>query len=111
MAHHLQENPDLCFVAADDSDQVVGFALGASTYEILADTGHLEWVAVAPSRRGEGIARRLLDTAVDAFRRVGRRQDVADASSDNAASRALFARAGWHEGISVTFFVRDLDEG
>jgi regulator of replication initiation timing len=44
VAHHPQENPDLCFVAVDDSDQGVGFALGASTYEILADTGHLEWV-------------------------------------------------------------------
>ena len=31
-------------------------SLGAESYEILEDTGHLEWVAVAPEHRRDGLA-------------------------------------------------------
>jgi ribosomal protein S18 acetylase RimI-like enzyme len=107
VADHVEGSPGLCFVADDDGD-VVGFALGAESYEVLEDTGHLEWVAVAPSHRRQGIASRLLATAVDAFRELGKSAVVADVASTNAASHALAAGAGFTEGISVTFFTRRL---
>jgi L-amino acid N-acyltransferase YncA len=43
------------------------------------------------------------------LRARGRKEVVADVSSANEASRVLFARAGFDEGISVTFFTRRLD--
>ena len=95
-------------VETEAGGEVVGFALGAETYEVLEDVGHLEWLAVAPSHRGAGLATRLIGAVVEALAARGRTEVVADVSSANAASRGLFARAGFEEGISVTFFRRPL---
>lgn len=108
VADHFETQTELCFVA-DDGGEVVGFALGAESFEIIEDTGHLEWIAVAPEHRREGLAVRLIDTFVEALRARGRKQVVADVSSANQVARVLFARAGFEEGISVTFFTRRLD--
>jgi ribosomal protein S18 acetylase RimI-like enzyme len=107
VADHIEGSPHLCFVAEADGE-VVGFALGAPSYEILENTGHLEWVAVDTEHRRDGLATQLIEAVVDALRAPGRQDVVADVSSANEASRTLFARAGFHEGISVTFFTRRL---
>jgi len=107
VADHVESHPGLCFVAEAEG-AVVGFVLGADTYEILEDTGHLEWLAVAPEQRREGLAARLIETFVEALRATGRKEVVADVSTANEASRAVFARAGWTQGISVTFFTKQL---
>jgi ribosomal protein S18 acetylase RimI-like enzyme len=109
VAEHLETEPDLSFVAIAD-DVVVGFVLGADTYEILGDTGHLEWVAVAPEQRGDGLGVRLIETFVEVLRSRGRREVVADVSSTNETSRAVFERAGFDAGIEITFFKRRLDD-
>ena len=105
VADHIEGHPDLCFAAEIDGE-VVGFLLGADSYEILQDTGHLEWIAVAPEHRLGGLATRLIETFLEALWATGRKEVVADVSSGNEASRALFARTGWSEGISVTFFTK-----
>jgi ribosomal protein S18 acetylase RimI-like enzyme len=107
VADHVEGSPELCFVA-EAAGEVVGFALGAPSYEILKDTGHLEWVAVDSEYRRTGLATQLIDAVVSALRALGRQDVVADVSSANEASRTLFARAGFDEGISVTFFTRRL---
>jgi ribosomal protein S18 acetylase RimI-like enzyme len=107
VADHFEGSPDLCFVA-DSDGAVVGFALAAPSYEILENTGHLEWVAVAPEHRQSGLATQLIEAVVDRLRARGRQDVVADVSSANEASRGLFRRAGFDEGISVTFFTRRL---
>lgn len=107
VADHLESWPELCLVA-DDGGEVVGFALASPSYEILEDTGHLEWVAVAPERRRNGLAVQLIEAVVDELRRRGCAAVVADVSSENAASRTLFRRTGFDEGISITFFTRPL---
>jgi ribosomal protein S18 acetylase RimI-like enzyme len=107
VADHLERAEGLCFVA-EAGGEIVGFALAAPSYEILEDTGHLEWLAVAPEHRRNGIAMRLIETVVEALRARGCRDVVADVSSANEASRSLFGRAGFEEGISVTFFTRRL---
>jgi len=108
VADHLERNPGVCFVAEGDG-RVVGFALGDETFELIEDTGHLEWVAVAPEYRRQGVAARLIERAVEAFREAGKKRVVADIASGNEASRAMAARTGFTEGISVTYFVKDLD--
>ena len=107
VAEHLETEPGLCFVA-DGEDQIVGFVLGAESYEVLEDTGHLEWVAVAPSARGRGIATDLIAVIVEELRRRGRprssptspvqtprrqRSSAAPASRRASPSRSL--RAAW----------------
>jgi ribosomal protein S18 acetylase RimI-like enzyme len=108
VADHIETEPDLSFVAVDEG-KVVGFVLGAKSYEILQDTGHLEWVAVAPEHRGDGLGGRLIEAFVGALRSHGPSDVVADVSSVNDASQALFRRAGFAEGIGITFFTRRLD--
>jgi ribosomal protein S18 acetylase RimI-like enzyme len=108
VADHLERCPDACFVAEADGE-VVGFALGDETFELIEDTAHLEWIAVTPEWRRQGIAARLIDRAVEAFRAAGRKRVVTDIASGNAASRAMAARTGFTEGISVTYFVKDLE--
>ena len=106
VAHHVEANPGLCYVA--DDGKVIGFTLGEASYEVLENTGHLEWVAVAPEYRHRGIASQLIETMVRAFQELGKARVVADVSSDNGASRALARKLGFSEGISVTFFVKEL---
>ncbi len=107
VADHLETSPDLCFVAESDGN-VVGFALAAPSYEILESTGHLEWVAVVPEQRRAGLAMQLIDAVVERLRSLGCVDVVADVSSSNEASSAVFRRAGFEKGISITFFTRRL---
>jgi ribosomal protein S18 acetylase RimI-like enzyme len=107
VADHLQQNPGLCFVAEADG-AIAGFALADETFELIEDTGHLEWVAVAPEFRRRGVASRLINAAADALRAAGKQRVVADIASDNPASRTMAARLGFTEGISVTYFQKEL---
>jgi ribosomal protein S18 acetylase RimI-like enzyme len=107
VAEHFETSPDLCLVA-DGGGAVVGFALAAPSYELFENTGHLEWVAVAPQERRNGLAAKLIEAIVDRLRERGCSDVVADVSSANETSRTVFRRAGFEEGISVTFFTRRL---
>jgi len=107
VADHLEGNPGLCFVA-DDDGRVVGFLLGDERFEILDDTAHLEWIAVDEAYRRQGLAQRLLSEAVAAVEHLGKRAVVADVASDNPYSRGLFAKVGFEEGLSVTYFTKHL---
>jgi len=108
VAHHLETSPHLCYVAEDDNRQVVGFALGEEDFVMLENTGYLEWVAVAPEYRRQGIASQLVETLLRVYQRLGKSRVVSDISSTNAASRRLVRKLGFTEGISLTFFVKEL---
>ena len=99
--------PRLCLVAEADG-RVVGFMLGDETFEFIEDTAHIEWIAVDDEYRRHGIARRLLQEAVGAVERLGKRAVVADIASDNPYSRGLAEKLGFSEGLSVTYFTKRL---
>jgi ribosomal protein S18 acetylase RimI-like enzyme len=107
VADHLQGNSGLCFVAEADG-VIVGFALADATFELIENTGHLEWLAIASSFRRRGLATQLIGVITDALKDAGKARVVADIASDNPASRAMAARAGFTEGISVTYFEKEL---
>jgi ribosomal protein S18 acetylase RimI-like enzyme len=107
VADHLQNHPALCYVAEADG-QVVGFVLGSDTFEIIEDTGHIEWVAVAPEARRQGLASRLLQTLVDEIAKMGRSSVVTDIAADNPYSRGLARKLGFSEGLTVTYFTKEL---
>ena len=107
VADHLETNPALCFVAEADG-RVVGLLLGDESFEIIADTAHLEWIAVDEGYRRRGIAQRLLEEGVAAAARLGKRAVVADIAADNRYSRSLARKLGFEEGLSVTYFTKRL---
>src|SRR3954469_13564348 len=96
VADHLGTSPELCLVAEQDA-AVVGFVLGAPEYESIRHTGHLEWLAVGSEARGRGVATQLVESILAVYRSIGQVRVVADVSSDNRASRALFAKLGFGE--------------
>jgi ribosomal-protein-alanine N-acetyltransferase len=99
--------PDLCWVA-ERGGRVVAFALGAARYETLADTGRLQFVATAPELRRRGLASALIARVVAAYRARGTARVVMDVARGHPAAPGLAARAGFREGVTVTFLVRPL---
>src|SRR2546423_8450396 len=88
VAYHLEHQPKLCYVIEDEGE-VVGFALGEESYEVLENTGHLEWVAVAPEYRRQGLASRLMEMLLQVYQSLGKSQVVADISRPNPAYKGM----------------------
>ena len=65
-------------------------------------------MAVAPEYRRQGLGSRLLNQLVDKARELGCVSVVADIASENAYSRAMAQKLGFAEGISVTYFMKQL---
>jgi ribosomal protein S18 acetylase RimI-like enzyme len=75
---------------------------------------YLEELYVAPSLRGQGIGRALLQAAMDTARNEGATQMELGTSEDDAAARALYAslgftnREGRPDGPVMLFYEREL---
>ena len=75
---------------------------------------HLEELYVAPERRGHGLGRALLETAMDAARETGAaRMDLGTSVADTAAlalyeSAGFTNREGGPDGPSMLYYERDL---
>lgn len=96
--HHL--------VVALLDGQVVGMASGV--HYVHPDKPPELWVnevGVTPSRRRQGIGRKLLAALFDRGRSLGCREAWLGTEEDNAAARRLYAAAGGHEEpmVYVTF--------
>lgn len=62
----LKRNPDTCFVAENDSGQIIGaIMVGAD-----GRRGYIYHTAVSPDCRRQGIARRLVETVLEALKRL-----------------------------------------
>jgi [ribosomal protein S18]-alanine N-acetyltransferase len=74
-------------------DMMIGFILSrmaAGEAEILS-------IAIAPARRGRGLARPLLDLHLRRLAGLGVRAVFLEVDAHNAPARALYRRAGFHE--------------
>jgi ribosomal-protein-alanine N-acetyltransferase len=75
--------------------------LAAGEAEILS-------VAVAPARRGHGLARKLLDLHLRRLAGLGAAAVFLEVDEDNAPARRLYARAGFREvGRRPAYYARD----
>jgi ribosomal-protein-alanine N-acetyltransferase len=72
-------------------DMAIGFVLARD----LGDECEILSLGVVPESRRRGIARALLRAAIDEAGRQGRPSVVLEVAADNAAARALYARAGF----------------
>ena len=62
---------------------------------LVPGVGYVYYIAVAAAHRREGLGGRLLDDALERFRREGLRIVYAAAEEDNAASISLFRSRGF----------------
>jgi ribosomal protein S18 acetylase RimI-like enzyme len=71
--------------------------------------GRLYSLAVAPSHRGCGYGRLLLQWCLDALRRAGAYSVVLEVAPDNAPALRLYASAGFHRVAFLTdYYARGL---
>lgn len=77
----------LCFLLTEAQ----GFLLG----RVIADEAELLTVAVAPEARRQGEGARLLAAFAQAAKARGATMAFLEVAENNAAARALYARAGW----------------
>lgn len=77
----------LCFLLTEAQ----GFLLG----RVIADEAELLTIAVAPEARRQGEGARLLAAFAQAAKARGATTAFLEVAENNAAARALYARAGW----------------
>jgi [ribosomal protein S18]-alanine N-acetyltransferase len=78
---------------ATQGGRLVGFIMS----RMVAGEAEILSVAVAPARRGKGLARRLLDLHLRRLAGLGTRTIFLEVGDDNAAALKLYRRAGFGE--------------
>jgi GNAT superfamily N-acetyltransferase len=96
----LDSDDDRVFVAESEGT-VVGYVYAAlepmSWKELRGPAGFLHDVAVAEEARRSGVARQLIDVAIDWLRERGAPRVVIWTAAPNEAARALFRQIGFRE--------------
>ena len=94
--------PDVTALVARDSASTIGFAI----MSFGEDRAHLVLLAVHPSRRRRGIARRMLDWLVESAKTAGVASIHVELRADNAAAYAMYEAAGFAETFRVPRYYR-----
>lgn len=98
-ARHFLASPVAGVLLAEDDGETVGllsYALVPGLYH-AADSGLIELLIVAGTRRGEGIGRRLVRTALRVFREAGCAEASVSTGEDNEAAQKVYCDAGLTE--------------
>jgi len=98
----LIRDPDVTALVARDARCLVGFAI----MSFGDDRAHLVLLAVHPSRRRRGVARRLLDWLVESATIAGVASIHVELRADNAAAYAMYEAAGFAETFRVPRYYR-----
>ena len=94
------------FVAETDGE-VVGYVTTWTDAE--AGIGHIPNVAVRAGHRGHGIGRRLIDHALDHFRRAGMTHVRIETLENNEVGHHLYTSMGFEEITRQVHFIMALD--
>jgi ribosomal protein S18 acetylase RimI-like enzyme len=98
-ARRFLASPVAGVLLAEDDGEAVGllsYALVPGLYH-AADSGLIELLIVTGSRRGEGIGRRLVDTALRRFREAGCAEASVSTGEENASAQKVYRDAGLTE--------------
>ena len=98
----LMLSPDTATVVAIDRGRCVGFAL----MTFGDDRAHLVLLAVRPTHRRLGIARKLLGWLLDSARTAGVMSVHLELIDDNAAARAFYRSIGFSETFRLPGYYR-----
>jgi ribosomal-protein-alanine N-acetyltransferase len=95
--------PSRTYLVADD-----GEVFGFGGVMVVGDEAHVTNVLVDPSRRNEGVGRRLLVDLIRAAVAEGARHMTLEVRSQNVAGRALYSRLGFVPvGIRPNYYEDD----
>ena len=88
-------------VAVDEQDKIQGMIMVTIREELLSHqpSAHLETIIVAPSARGQGLGRRLLNRAEKRAAELGAESLSLHVFSKNERARALYQSSGFDEEL------------
>ena len=92
IAAYLKRNPGLSRVA-EDAGKIVGAVL-------CGHDGRRGWIyhlAVAPTYRGKGVGKLLIDDCLAGLKKVGLKRAIILVAGDNSAGREFWLRNGWED--------------
>ncbi|MCL7418872.1 MAG: ribosomal protein S18-alanine N-acetyltransferase, partial [Halalkalicoccus sp.] len=89
------------------SDDVVGYIVADSVPNHGRAIGHVKDLAVSPTRRGEGIARRLLSEALSTLARQGVDWVKLEVREDNDPARSLYRAFGFERRRRIPRYYAD----
>jgi len=96
---HFLASPASGALLAWDDGEVVGLLSYCMTPGLFhaADSGLIELLIVTPARRGEGIGRRLVETALRLFREAGCAEASVSTGEGNDPAQRVYRAAGLTE--------------
>ncbi len=100
IARYLARNPGMSFVAVDGGARIVACLFGGHD----GRRGHLYHLAVATGLRGQGIARRLVNAAIEALARDGVAKSHVDVFAGNTLAQDVWTRLGWRRRDDLLMF-------
>jgi ribosomal protein S18 acetylase RimI-like enzyme len=93
------EKPSICVLVADDDGVVVGYTYagveGRDYMSLRGPAGILYDVVVDPSRRNNGVGRKLVEAALGFLKNHGSTQVVLSTATHNDAAQHLFESIGF----------------
>lgn len=111
-ARHLDDDaardPDGIFVAEDDG-RIVGYI--TTWHDREAGLGYIPNLAILADCRGRGLGRRLIEHALDHFRRLGLTHARIETLEQNAIGNHLYPSLGFREVARQVHFCADLRDG
>ncbi len=91
--------PSICVLVADDDGEVVGYTYagveGRDYMSLRGPAGILYDVVVDPSRRNNGVGRKLVEAALGFLKNHGSTQVVLSTATHNDAAQHLFESVGF----------------
>ncbi len=105
IARFLARNPDTCFVA-EDGGEIVGVIIAGND----GRRGYIYHTAVSPARRREGIAQKLVDTALAALKTLGINKTALVVFGRNETGNAFWEKAGFTPREDLVYRNKTLTE-
>lgn len=106
IAKYLARNPGLSFVA-EHAGQLIGTVMAGHD----GKRGYVQHLAVVPTHRRQGIARKLVELSLSALAQAGIVKSHISILTDNEDCKAFWLAQGWHRRTDIeTFsFINDAD--
>jgi ribosomal protein S18 acetylase RimI-like enzyme len=98
IARFLLRNPATCFVAVEEAATVGVILCGQD-----GRRGYIYHTAVLPQYRGQGIARALVDAAIDALKREGIHKVALVAFENNELGNGFWAHIGFERRDDLVY--------
>lgn len=111
VTHFFNTEPDLCFVAKDEMNKVLGFTMGTTIRkpQTAWSYGHLVWLGVHPEYQRYGIALKLVDRFQQQLKSENIRIMLVDTEKENERAIAFFEKYGFGNAADHVYLSYNLE--